>query len=222
MSNEQQFFYLSEALIPSSFGYSEQVINEDATGRPIKKIIVEGEYQTAGATNKNNRVYTEELLKRETGKMFTQIKERGGIPQELDHPVPGESKEAMHLAQRVSLKEACGLIQHLEMQGNKVYGRSVIIEENDPGRTLAGLVRNNWKPAVSSRGLGGKPMQDPRGFLVIPESYQMVTYDFVSNPSNYNSVLNKFMEEQLFNVKESNKYVRKLWPVMMNIMEKQK
>jgi hypothetical protein len=215
---KDQLLYFSEAFVPTSFGFKEMIINEDASG-PIKKIIVEGEYQTAGAKNKNNRVYTEELLNRETGRMFAQIRERGGIPQELDHPVPGETKEAMHLAQRVSLKEACGLIQHLEMQGTKVYGRSEIIEENDSGRTLAGLIRRNWKPAVSSRGLGGKPTQDPRGFFVIPESYQMVTYDFVSNPSNYNSVLSKFMEEQFYQAEEANKYVRKFWNVMMEQMK---
>jgi len=217
----ENFVYLSEALVPSSFGFKEVVINEDANG-PIKKIIVEGEYQTAGATNKNNRVYSEELLKRETGKMLVQIKERGGIPQELDHPIPGETKEALHLAQRVSLKEAAGLIIALEMQGNRVYGRSEIVEESKDGTTLAGLIRRNWKPAVSSRGLGGKPIQDPRGFLVIPESYQMVTYDFVSNPSNYNSVLNRFMEEQMFQISEANKYKRKFWSVMLESMEKVK
>lgn len=211
--------YLREAYVPTSFGFKEVVINEDANG-PIKKIIVEGEYQTAGAKNRNNRVYTEELLSRETGRMFAEIRERGGIPQELDHPIPGESKEAMHLAQRVSLKEAAGLIIALEMQGSKVYGRSEIVEESKDGQTLAGLIRRNWKPAVSSRGLGGTPIKDPRGFFVIPESYKMVTYDFVSNPSNYNSVLNKFMEEQFYSFEEANKYVRKLWPVMLESLEK--
>lgn len=216
---QNNVLYFSEAFVSDKFGITEQVIGENANG-PIKKIIVEGEYQTADAKNRNNRVYTEELLKRETGRMFAQIKERGGIPQELDHPIPGESKEALHLAQRVSLKEACGLIQHLEMRGSMVYGRSEVIEENDSGRTLAGLVRRGWKPAVSSRGIGGKPMQDPRGFFVIPESYQMVTYDFVSNPSNYNSVLNKFMEEQLYHFEEANKYKRKFWDVMLESVKK--
>ncbi len=53
--------YISEALEPKSFGYSEEIIGEDANG-PIKQIVIEGEYQRAEAKNKNSRVYSEELL----------------------------------------------------------------------------------------------------------------------------------------------------------------
>jgi len=216
---EIKLLYFSEAHLPTQFGYKEEIINEDVNG-PVKRIIVEGEYQTANAQNKNNRIYSEELLKRETGKMFTIIRERGGIPQELDHPIPGETKEALHLAQRVSLSKTAGMITHLEMQGTKVYGRSIIIEENENGRTLGGMIRAKWKPAVSSRGVGGQPFKNPQGLWMIPESYNMVTYDFVSNPSNYNSVLNKFMEEQIFSFNEATKYKRKFWEVMLEAVKK--
>lgn len=67
--------YISEALEPKSFGYSEEIIGEDANG-PIKQIVIEGEYQRAEAKNKNSRVYSEELLGRETHILAEQIKSR--------------------------------------------------------------------------------------------------------------------------------------------------
>lgn len=187
--------YISEALEAKSFGYTEEIIGEDASG-PIKALVIEGEYQRAEQKNRNSRVYSEELLSRETNILASMIKERGGIPGELDHPLPGNTEKDLLLAQRVSMRNAAVLNTHLEMTSRIVYGKSRVIEESVDGKSLAGFVRAKWKPGISSRGLGGKPMMSAEGFLQVPMDYRMVTYDVVSNPSNHNSILKSRMDEE--------------------------
>jgi len=187
--------YISEALEAKSFGYTEEVIGEDANG-PIRALVIEGEYQRAEQKNKNQRVYSEALLGRETNILIEMIKERGGIPGELDHPLPGNTEKDLLLAQRVSMRTAAVLNTHLEMSNRIVYGKSRVIEESVDGKSLAGFIRAKWKPGISSRGLGGKPMMSAEGYLQVPMDYRMVTYDIVSNPSNHNSILRQRMDEE--------------------------
>jgi len=187
--------YISEALDAKSFGYSEEVIGEDANG-PIRQIVIEGEYQRAGQKNKNQRVYSEELLGRETHILAEQIKARNGIPGELDHPLPGNTEKDLILAQRVSMRNAAILNVSLEMTNKVVYGKSIVVEESTDGRALMGFLKKKWKPGISSRGLGGKPMMSAEGYLQVPMDYRMVTYDIVSNPSNHNSILRQRMDEE--------------------------
>lgn len=190
-----QIVYISEALEPKSFGFSEEVIGEDARG-PIKQIVIEGEYQRAEAKNKNQRVYSEELLGRETHILGEQIKSRNGIPGELDHPLPGNTEKDLILAQRVSMREAAILNVALEMNNRVVYGKSVVVEDSVNGKSLAGFIKKKWRPGISSRGLGGKPMMSAEGYLQVPMDYRMITYDVVSNPSNHNSILRQRMDEE--------------------------
>ena len=46
-----KFAYISEAYTPTKFGWSEEIVSEDANG-PIKALVLEGEFQKAEAKNK--------------------------------------------------------------------------------------------------------------------------------------------------------------------------
>ena len=63
------------------------------------------------------------------------------------------------------------------------------------------MVRKKFKPGVSSRGIGGKPIYQPSGTIMIPEDYNMLTWDYVTQPSVHNSILQKYNEEIIFNLK---------------------
>lgn len=190
--------YVSEAYVPETFGVKEIII-EDAQGNPLKKLQVEGEFSRAGVKNKNRRIYPEEILSRETMKLAQIINERGGIHSELDHPLPGESKESLALAQRITQKNACGLITSMEMKGNVVYGKMEILEDGgDAGKTMAASVRRGWKPGISSRALGSEPQFNAQlEALVVPTDINFITYDCVSNPSSFNAVLEQAMNEEV-------------------------
>ena len=216
---EAGMLYISDAFVPTSFGYNEEKYYDDSAKRERVKIVTEGEFQRAEARNGNGREYSESLLMRETGKLANFIRERNGLPMELDHPIPDPKNKDVSLVQlqRPTLINGCALCMHLEMHNKIVYGKAEILDDdNGAGAKLASMVRRKFKPAVSSRGVGPEPKRGPNGSLMIPESYSMVTYDFVTNPSTHNAVLNMYMESLMPSYVAGG---RKLWAVLADIKE---
>ncbi len=218
--------YISEAYMPEKFGFTEEIIGEDANG-PIKAMVLEGEFQRAEAPNRNKRVYSERLLGRETNRLREFIAERNGLPMGMDHPLPGEDEKDLTLIQRMGMENACALCTALEMANRVVYGKARIIEgDHGTGDKLAAMVRMKFKPGVSSRGMGGRPQYSPEGIIYVPEDYTMITYDFVSQPSTFNAILSRKFNEE-FAVLESeymalHRSGRTLWPVLAALGEKYK
>jgi len=212
--------YISEAFVSKKFGYTESKI-ETADG--IKsQIILEGEFQTAEKPNKNKRIYPLSLLQRETEKLREFIEERNGLPMGMDHPLPGETEKDLILTQRKGLENSCALCTVLEMNGKTVYGKSSVLEgDYGTGDKLAALVRKGFKPAVSSRGLGGKPVYNPSdGFIYVPEDYNMITYDYVTDPSTHNAILNRYVEEEYKFASYITNTNKTLWNVMIDLNKK--
>lgn len=208
--------YISEAYLMSTVGYNE-IVTEDAKGNKLVQIWLEGEFSEAETKNKNSRIYSESLLRRETNKLADQIRARGGIGSALDHPIAApEDKAAVQAASIVKLESCCGLIKHLDMQGKKVYGKMVLLE-NDKGSTIKSMIKNGWKPGISSRGLGGKPVYDAsRDAYIVPENeFGMVTYDMVSDPSSHNAILGAYFESQNQMLSHGMKYKRTMWEVLI-------
>lgn len=214
--------YISEALVSRSFGYVEHII-ENPDGKKTTEYILEGEFQKANVPNKNNRVYTEELLKRETDRLREIIKERNGLLMGLDHPTPNQNDPPKVQAQqimRIGLENACAVNIMLEMNNGVVYGKAkALVGDGGTGDKLVSFIKSGFKPAVSSRGIGGDPLYQD-GLLYVPESYKMITYDFVSNPSVANSILEQAIHEELYLLEEANKYHRTVWEVLKNLESK--
>jgi len=213
--------YISEAYSSDKFQWKEEIIGEDSSG-PKKALMLEGEFQQAEKQNRNGRVYSRNLLERETNNLKTFIKERNGLIMSLDHPLPGDSDQAITLIQRMGLQEAAGLCVNLEMNGNIVYGKAKVLEgDHGAGDKIATLVRNGFKPGVSSRGIGGKPVYQAEGVVYVPEDYQMITYDWVSSPSTHNAILSqRFNEELMFYENEIKNHQKTLWSVLTDIRSK--
>lgn len=222
----QQVGYISEAYIPKKFGWSEEIVGETKTG-PITALVLEGEFQRAEVQNKNRRVYSEALLHRETGRLNTFIAERNSLPMGMDHPLPGEDENAMTLIQRMGMENACALCTHLEMNNQIVYGKARAIEgDHGTGDKLASMVRMNFKPGVSSRGVGSQAAYTPGdSSIYVPEDYTMITYDFVSQPSTFNAILSQKINEEYqilesMYKKEKVDNRKKLWGVMIDLKQK--
>jgi hypothetical protein len=215
--------YISEAFVPQTFGYTEEIISEDANG-PIKALIIEGEMQRAETPNRNRRIYSETLLARETHKLQNFIRERNGLPCGLDHPIPTSDETAsMQYIQRIGMENACALCTQLEMNNKVVYGKTRVLEgDHGTGDKLAALVRAKFKPGISSRGIGGKPSyQNNEGFIYVPEDFEMICYDFVTNPSTHNAILTQRINEELeFFEHISKQHVKTLWSVLTDIKGK--
>jgi len=214
--------YISEAIIPHKFNYYEEQVGDTKDG-PIMALVLEGEFQRAGDPNRNKRVYSENLLTRETSKLQKFISERNGLPMGMDHPLPGDNEQSMILIQRMGMENACALCNHLEMSNKVVYGKSRVLEgDHGTGDKLATMVKAGFKPGVSSRGTGGKPGYDPRGYIMVPEDYNMITYDYVTQPSTFNAVLEQQINEeiQLLESHIDKKEKKKFYDVLVDLSKK--
>ena len=220
LDNNKQIF-ISEAFVPEKFSFTEELIGENAAG-PIKALIIEGEFQRAEAPNRNRRIYSEALLMRETNKLKDFIKERNGLPMSMDHPLPGDSEQAMTLIQRLGMADSCAMCVNLEMANKVVYGKARVLEgDHGNGDKLVSMLRTGFKPGVSSRGIGGKPAYQSEGFIYVPEDFQMLTYDMVTSPSTYNAILSqRFNEELMFYENELKHHTKTLWSVLTDIKAK--
>ena len=138
--------------------------------------LVKGILQRAGAPNQNNRRYPKEILERECQKYQQLIKERRALG-ELDHP---ESPV-------INLKNVSHNIREIYWEGDDVCG-VVEILSTPSGNILKELLKNNIRLGISSRGLGSvKPMRNDQ--VMVQEDFELIGFDFVSNPSTHGAFL---------------------------------
>lgn len=146
-----------------------EATNEITGGKLIK---FKGKLQEADAVNKNNRKYTKAILEQNVQNL-KEILENGGLVGELDHP----SDSIVHFA------NSSHKITNLWWEGNTLMGEGVIL--NTPsGKVLQALISDGVRIGMSSRGVGNGKV-DSNGILVIGESYKLITFDAVADPSTY-------------------------------------
>lgn len=144
-----------------------------------------GKFQEAGAVNKNKRMYTYETLNNNLAKLQEAIADRRLVG-ELDHP----TDSILHFA------NASHLVTKLWWDGNVLMGEGEIL--NTPhGKVLKALVEDGVKVGISSRGVGSGKVNE-NGILVIDESYKLITFDVVADPSTYSA-----FQEKVISKKES-------------------
>lgn len=147
-------------------------VNEDAEGRTLVKGIL----QRAGAPNQNERVYPKEILMREVKKYETLIKERRALG-ELDHPDSSV----------INLKNVSHNVREIHWEGDDVVG-TVEILPTPSGNILKELLKANILLGISSRGMGSvKPING--GKVEVGEDFELLGWDFVSNPSTHGAFM---------------------------------
>jgi hypothetical protein len=152
-------------------------VNEDSSGRTL----VKGVLQRSGAENQNGRVYPKAVLEREVKKYETLIKERRALG-ELDHPDSSV----------INLKNVSHNIREIHWEGNDVVG-TVEILPTPSGNILKELLRAGILLGISSRGMGStKPMEGNK--LLVGEDFELIGWDFVSNPSTHGAFMTPMNE----------------------------
>lgn len=136
-------------------------------------LIVEGLMQVAGDLNGNGRIYSKEILEREVNKFKETFIKNGNAFGELDHP---ESPI-------VSLKNVSHIIKDLWWEGNNLMGRIEVL--NTPfGNIVKEILKAGYAIGISSRGTGSvRELNDGTGRVAVNDDFDLVTWDFVSNPS---------------------------------------
>ena len=139
---------------------------------------VEGVVQRAGAKNQNGRVYDKALLEREAKKYIDEFVKVGNAFGELDHP-----ESAV-----VSLKNASHVIKELWWKGDDLIGRIELL--NTPaGNIVKEICKAGHTIGISSRGTGSV-QQTNEGTLEVQSDFELVCWDFVSNPSTHGAFMN--------------------------------
>ena len=143
---------------------------------PNGTFLVKGVLQRAGAPNQNNRRYPKDILERECKKYQQLIKERRALG-ELDHPD----------SPVIELKNVSHNIREIWWEGDDVCG-VVEILSTPSGNILKELLKNNIRLGISSRGLGSVNEQRD-GTVMVQDDFELVGWDFVSNPSTHGAFM---------------------------------
>jgi len=130
--------------------------------------------QEADAVNGNNRVYTEEILRKEINNDQKLVGDRRALG-ECDHPDDSV----------INLKNASHIINRIWWDGKNVLG-TVKVLSTPSGNILKGLYESGVKFGFSSRALGSlKEGKDDGGesIQIVQDDLQLICFDAVSEPS---------------------------------------
>ena len=146
------------------------VISEGRGGN--SKTCLRGKFQEANQLNKNNRIYSKELLERETTKLQGLIDENRLVG-ELDHPTYDV----------VKLQNASHRITGLSWEGNDLIGEMELLS-TPAGKVAECLLKDGVQLGISSRALGSlSPCDENEGASKVNDDLDMRTYDLVADPS---------------------------------------
>ena len=164
----------------SELEVSEQV--NEATGNTEKKYKIKGIFSTIGEKNRNGRIYPRPIWESEISN-YQENFENGSINTLMEWEHPSRTN--------VDPMQAVAKIESLKIEGNYVMGEAVLLN-NEKAQQLKSLIDNGFKISVSSRRLG-----NVRNGIV--EDFKLITYDLVSDPSDYNATMNGVCESYQLN-----------------------
>lgn len=184
-----------------------------------KNIYIEGIFAGCEQKNRNGRIYPREILEGQVEQILEMVNSKCCLG-ELNHP---ENRS------EISLSEASHMIEKLEWKGDELYGRAKVLQNTPKGWTLKGLLEDGVRLGISSRGLGETKFDESRDAEVVTDSFRLLTWDVVQNPSHRTAWVNGIYEgkefplpnevknptdEQVKMAKEAHE--KKIWQVIEN------
>jgi len=158
------------------------------------KLIVKGVLQRAEAKNQNGRVYPRPILEREAKKYNeVNIRQRRALG-ELDHPDSAV----------VNLNNVSHNITEMHWDGNDLVG-TVEVLTTPAGNILRELFKAGITLGISSRGMGSV-RELGEGKVEVQEDFDLIAFDFVSNPSTHGAFLKPVNESVQRGLVPTNKY----------------
>ena len=144
-------------------------------------MMLSGKLQEADRPNGNKRVYPYNVLVREVKNYQKLVKENRALG-ELDPPDDSG----------INLKHASHMVTAIWMEDKAVMGKVKVL--NTPsGQVLKSLVESGVKLGISSRGMGS--VSEGSGNVVVQEDFQLICFDFVSEPSTPNAFMMREAKE---------------------------
>jgi len=163
------------------FEVTPQQINESMSSND-GKLVVKGVLQRAESKNQNGRVYPKDLLMREAKKYTENFIQQKRALGELDHPDSSV----------VNLQNTSHNVMEMHFNGNDLVG-TVEVLGTPSGNILKELFKSGIKLGISSRGLGSVETIGEGAQEVQPD-FELIAFDFVSNPSTHGAFLSPMNE----------------------------
>ena len=170
--------------------------------------ILEVEFLCGEERNKNGRFYPIGLLEREVARYTQECIREDKALGECGHPN----------TPTLNLDRVCMKILELKRDGNHYNGKAKILEHLPMGQIVKGLIDENVKLGVSSRGVGSLKEDTKNGWQRVQDDFKLcVAADVVADPSGigcivqgirenvswiYDSASGTWLEEKLDNIKK--------------------
>lgn len=175
-------------------------INLGQDGSLPDKIEIYAVLQKWGVENKNGRVYTEEILKREA-KRYQEFIDMGTSLGELNHPESSiiDADRVSHMITEIWW-EGRTLMGKMELDTTPGYLKAGII--SSVGDKVLNMIRKGWTVGISSRGVGS--LKNEGGKNIVQDDFELICWDIVTSPSTPGSWIST-SEEDLKQYTESTK-----------------
>jgi len=166
---------MSQKLLREFYALCEGGVCKDLLTEDEKRFVADGGMILTGCMQKfntvngNGRVYPEGVLRREMKNYEKLVKENRALG-ELDHPEDSV----------INLKNASHMITKVWWEGNAVMGKARVLD-TPSGKILRSLVESGVTLGISSRGMGSVTVSN--GQTVVEDDFQLICFDFVSEPS---------------------------------------
>jgi len=160
-----------------------------------KDFFIEGPFMQANIVNRNNRVYSKDVLDKEVGRYIKESVEKKRAYGELGHPQ----------GPTINLERVSHMITSLKEDGDNYIGRAKIMD-TPYGNIVKSLMQEGAQLGVSSRGMGTlKP--NKKGVMEVQGDFQLATAaDIVADPSAPDAYVRGVMEsvDWVFDVSTGN------------------
>lgn len=119
----------------------------------------------------------------------------------------------------IHFEKASHIITDLWWEGNVLMGEGEILP-TPHGKILESLIKSGVRVGISSRGVGNGQVRPKDGVLVIGESYKLITFDAVADPSTFSAyqkiVSNDTKKESI----KSNPIIKEIEPERVDSVSK--
>jgi hypothetical protein len=157
-----------------------KVLTEEKNG--VKSLYITGPFLVGEQKNRNNRMYSRDILVREAKRYNEEYISKNRAFGELGHPD----------SPSINLDRVSHLIVNLKQEGASFIGKAKILE-TPMGKIAKSLIEGGAQLGVSSRGMGS--LKEVDGVNMVQDDYYLATAaDIVADPSAPGAFVQGIME----------------------------
>jgi|TARA_R110000803_G_scaffold206735_1_gene274186 hypothetical protein len=149
-----------------------------------KDYFIKGIFMQSNLKNRNNRMYSEEVLDKEVKRYTDEYISKNRAYGELGHPS----------GPTINLDRVSHMIKELYKDGNNYIGKAKIMTETPMGKIVKNLIDEGASLGVSSRGMGSLK-NNREGIAEVQNDFYLATAaDIVADPSAPDAFVEGIME----------------------------